>query len=270
VSRKDSQRGRRRQLAHCRAVLTGASSGIGRELAWALAERRARLVLVARNATGLEQVAAECRRRGGEAATLAGDVTEAATRSAAVRLADERWQGLDLLVNNAGVSAHGRFADSDESTLRRILEVNFFAAVELVREALPLLRQGRDPAVVNVGSILGHRGVPYNAEYAASKFALRGWSESVRPELAADGVELLLVSPGATATGFFDHLLAKRGELPWGAATAIPPQEVARQAVRAIEQRRREVIPNWRGRLLVVANRFLPGCVDRWMLRYGD
>ena len=129
------------------------------------------------------------------------------------------WGGLDVLINNAGVSAHGRFADSDEPTLRRVMEVNFFAAAELTRLALPLLhvqnpnRRSQNPipaAIVNIGSIIGHRGLPLNSEYAASKFALRGWSESLRAELAADGVDVLLVSPGTTDTEFFDHLLAKR------------------------------------------------------------
>ncbi len=173
-----------------------------------------------------------------------------------------------MLVNNAGTSAHGRFADSDEATLRQVMEVNFFAATELTRLALSLLRLGRRPAIVNIGSILGHRGVPLNSEYAASKFALRGWSESLRAELAAESIDVLLVSPGTTDTEFFDHLVAKRADLPWANSKGIPAAVVAEQTVRALERGRREIFPNWRGRALVIANRLFPGLVDRVMSGY--
>ena len=257
----------RRTLEGRRILVTGSSSGIGRELALALARRRARVLLAARRADVLGEVAAECGRVGAVADYLAGDVTDAAYREALLQRADDVWGGLDVLVNNAGVSAHGRFADGDEATLRRIMEVNFFAAAELARRALPKLRQGVQPAIVNIGSILGHRAVPLNSEYAASKFALRGWSEALRAELAGEGIDVLLVSPGTTETEFFEHLLAKHDELPWGKAKGIPAAVVAEQTVRALERGRREIFPNWRGRALVVANRLFPGIVDRAMMR---
>ena len=173
-------------------------------------------------------------------------------------------------MNNAGVSAHGAFAEADETTLRRIMEVNFFAAAELTRRALPLLKAGERPAIVNIGSIIGHRGLPLNSEYAASKFALRGWSEAIRAELAADGVDVLLVSPGTTETEFFDHLVAKQAELPWGDSAAIPAAVVAEQTVRARERGRHEIFPNWRGRALVYANRLAPGLIDRVLAKLGS
>jgi short-subunit dehydrogenase len=253
----------RRSLANCRVVITGASSGIGRELALAFARRGSRVLLTARRDQELAAVAAECRQHGAVAEALAGDVTDSAFRAALIGRAVALWEGLDVLVNNAGISAHGRFAESDEATLRKILEVNFFAATELTRLALPLLKRNRQAAIVNIGSIIGHRGLPLNSEYAASKFALRGWSESLRAELAADAVDVLLVSPGTTETEFFDHLIAKRSALPWGDSTAIPAAAVAEQTLRALERGRREIFPNWRGRALVAANRLFPGLVDR-------
>ncbi|WP_428304510.1 SDR family oxidoreductase [Lacipirellula sp.] len=253
----------RRSLANCRVVITGASSGIGRELALAFARRGSRVLLTARRNQELAAVAAECRQHGATAETLAGDVTDSAFRAAFIERAVALWEGIDVLVNNAGISAHGRFAESDEATLRKILEVNFFAATELTRLALPLLKRSRQAAIVNIGSIIGHRGLPLNSEYAASKFALRGWSESLRAELAADGVDVLLVSPGTTETEFFDHLIAKRSDLPWGDSTAIPAAAVAEQTLRALERGRHEIFPNWRGRALVAANRLFPGLVDR-------
>jgi short-subunit dehydrogenase len=258
----------RRSLADSRILITGASSGIGREIAQSLARRRATLLLSARRAELLESLAAECVDRGGQAEFLAGDVTDPAYRQALVNRANEQWSAVDVLVNNAGVSAHGRFLDSDEATLRRIMEVNFFAAAELTRSALPLLAKGRRPAIVNIGSILGHRGIPLNGEYVASKFALRGWSEALRAELVDQGIDVLLVSPGTTETDFFEHLIAKHGDLPWGKATAISAAAVAEQTVRALERGRHEIFPNWRGRALVVANRLFPGLVDRAMAQF--
>jgi short-subunit dehydrogenase len=258
----------RRQLKNARILLTGASSGIGRALALELVCRGAKLLLTARRAELLGSLAAECDALGATTNVLAGDAADAEFRRELVNAARGKLGGLDILVNNAGTSALGRFADSDEATLRQIMEVNFFAAVELTRLALPLLRQGRQPAVVNVDSILGHFGAPFNSEYAASKFALRGWSESLRAELAGDGIDVLLVSPGTVETDFFDHLVAKRAEVPWN-SRGVSPESVARQTVRAMEKGRREIFPNWRGRALVLANRTFPGVVDRVMKRYG-
>jgi short-subunit dehydrogenase len=260
----------RRSLADCRVLITGASSGIGRELALALSRRRARVLLAARRREELDEVVADCTRDGRGADRVAGDVTDVAYQDELLRHVTSAWGGLDVLVNNAGISALGRFAEGDDSTLRRIMEVNFFAPVELTRRALPLLAAGARPAVVNVGSILGHRGAPLNSEYCASKFALRGWSEALRAELASEGIDVLLVSPGTVETEFFDHVIVKRADVPWGDAKGIPAAAVAEQTVRALERGRREIFPNWRGRGMVLANRLFPGIVDRVMVRLGS
>ena len=110
--------------------------------------------------------------------------------------------GLDLLVNNAGVGALGEFAEADPQRLRTVMEVNFFAPAELIRAAMPLLRAGEQPMIVNIGSVLGHRAVPLKSEYCASKFALHGFSDAVRAELADQGIDLLMVSPSTTQRSF--------------------------------------------------------------------
>jgi short-subunit dehydrogenase len=268
----------RRDLAGSRVLLTGASSGIGRALALALARRGANLLITARREEALAALAAQCAASGTACEFLPGDITNADLRAMLASRADELWGGLDVIVNNAGVSAHGRFADSDEATLRQVMEVNFFAAAELTRLVIPLLGRHRQragscptlasaggpaPAIVNIGSIIGHRGLPLNSEYSASKFALRGWSEALRAELAGQGIDVLLVSPGTTETEFFEHLVAKREKLPWAKAVGISAAAVAEQTVRALERGRREIFPNWRGRAMVVANRLFPGLVDR-------
>ncbi|MBX3434594.1 MAG: SDR family NAD(P)-dependent oxidoreductase [Pirellulales bacterium] len=257
----------RRVLRDRRTVVTGASRGIGRELALALARRHTRMVLVARSAEPLERTVAECRDLGAAVESVVGDVTDPWTRDAIRFAVQERWGGLDLLVNNAGVSAHGAFAGGDEATFRRVMDVNLFAPAELTRLLLPFMGPGG--AIVNVSSILGHRAAPFNSEYSASKFALRGWSEALRAELSGRQIDVLLASPGTTDTEFFNHLVAKRAEMPWKQSKGLPPAVVAEQIVRGVERGRREVFPNWRGGALVFANRLFPGAVDRWMRRYG-
>jgi len=249
--------------------VTGASGGIGRAIALELARAGVDQVLVARREDRLAAVAKEVALLGRRAEAVVGDVTDSAIRQRALETAREKLGGLDVLVNNAGVSAHGRFADADPDRLRPIMETNFFAPVELIRAALPLLREGRAPIVVNIGSVLGQRGCPHKSEYSASKFALRGFSEALRAEFASLGIDVLVVTAGPTDTEFFKHLIEEHGELPWGGGKPVSPERVARATIRAIERGRHEIIPSWRGWLLATANRFFPRLVDRAMARYG-
>jgi short-subunit dehydrogenase len=259
----------RRRLSDCRALVTGASSGIGRAVAIELARRGADLVLVARREERLAEVARQLESLGRRAILVVGDITDPTIRQNAIDAARADLGGLDILVNNAGVAAHGRFAEADPDRLRPIMELNFFAPVELIRVAIPLLSAGRQPIVVNIGSILGRRGAPHKSEYSASKFALHGFSEAVRPELARLGIDVLVVAAGPTETEHFDTLLEDQGELPWGNPRRQTAADVARAIARAIEQGRAEVITGWRGWWLVKINRFCPRLIDRIMARYG-
>lgn len=252
-----------------RVLITGASSGIGRALAIELARGKSQMVLVARRREALDRVVEDVVSAGGDAVSVPGDVTSKDIRVAALEAAEQRFGGLDVLVNNAGISAWGRFAEAGEDRLRRIMEVNFFALAEMTRQALPLLSRGERPLVINISSILGHRGIPYQVEYCASKFAVRGFSEALRPELKRLGIDLLVVSPGTTDSEFFEHLLENKGEMPWGRQPGVSPEYVATRVVRAIGTRKHEIIPSTRGTLLVWLNRLCPRLVDAWLSRYG-
>ena len=137
----------------------------------------------------------------------------------------------------------------------------------MIRSAMPLLQAGHHPMVVNIGSILGHRALPFRAEYCASKFALRGLSESLRAEFAAQGIDVLLVSPGTTQTEFFERAIdAKpRRSKRRGAAAEV----VARRTVKAIRQGRHEIVVGAPGKLLVWTNRLFPLGWDSILARYG-
>ena len=258
-----------RQIANRRALITGASSGIGRALAIELAQRGVDLVLLARREDRLAEVVQQVSKIGRRAVAIAGDVTDSAARRRTLEAAQNTFGGLDILVNNAGIAAHGRFAEADPGRLRPIMEVNFFAPVELTRDAIPLLRAGNQAIIVNIGSILGRRAVPHKSEYSASKFALHGFSEAVRPELAKLGIDVLVVAAGPTESEHFETLIEDKGDLPWGDPRRKPAADVAVEIVRAIEQNRREIVTGRRSRLWLLLNRLSPRLVDRIMARYG-
>src|SRR5258705_4221001 len=149
----------RRAISGLRTIVSGATSGIGRELATALIRRGAKVVAMGRRGERLQALASElaapdCYR------FVVGDVTRRQDRAAAIEMAVHEFGGLDALVNNAGIGALGRFDAADEARLRQVMEVNFFAAAEFVREALPTLRRGNRPIIVNVSSVFGHRAIP--------------------------------------------------------------------------------------------------------------
>ncbi len=251
---------------HSVAIVTGASSGIGRELSLLLLARGATVIAVARRGERLQSIDDEARSRqlSGQWLPIVGDVTDAAVRAAAIdTAAEQRGRALDLLVNNAGVGAIGRFADASPQRLRRIMEVNFFAPVEFIRESLPLLKLGRAPVVCNVCSVLGHRAVPDKSEYCASKFALHGMSDSLRAEFKPLGIQLTLVSPSTTDSEFFDSLIETGADKNSRSLGSWPPERVARVTLAAIQARRSEVILSLGGKALVYADRLAPAIMNR-------
>ncbi len=259
----------RRKIAGSRALVTGASSGIGREIAFELARQRARLLVVARREDRLAALRDRIHALGGEAHLVVGDVTEPGLRAALIEAAQTQLGGLDILVNNAATTRIGPFVESEPDHLRRIMDVNFFAPVELTRAALPLLRKANKPIVVNVGSVLGHRAVPKKAEYCASKFALHGFSDSLRAELAPLGIDVLLVSPSTTKTEIFDRAIGDKSDLPWIGKGGMRPEIVARKTVQAIRCGRHEVILSLGGKLLVWLDRLLPTLTNHLIARFG-
>ena len=259
----------RRTIQGLRGILTGASSGIGQALAKELVRDGARLVLVARRQDRLAELAQELSDASGQIEIVAGDVTQGDVQQGAIDRARDAFGGLDLVVNNAGIGAMGHFAEAAPERLRQVMEVNFFAAAELTRRALPLLRDGNRPIVVNVSSVLGHRGVPGYAEYCASKFAMQGLSESLRAEFAPLGIDLLVVSPARTRTEFFDSALDAGPTKPWAGLSGMTAESVAGRIARAIRKGKHELVISAGGKALVWASRLLPGVLDRVLARYG-
>jgi short-subunit dehydrogenase len=257
----------KRAIAGSRAIVTGASGGIGCAIALELARQGADLVLVARRTDKLQVVAGEVRSLGRRAELVVGDVTDAATRSTAIHRAASALGGLDILVNNAGIGALGPFEQAAPERLRRIMEVNFFALAEMTRAAIPLLWQGGRPVIVNVGSILGQRGVPQSSEYCASKFAVEGFSQSLRAELAPAGIDVLLVSPASTESEFFEHLIDEQGAIAFRSRRPASPEQVARQVVRAIGRGQQTLYPTWSAQFVHWLQRLSPSLMNRIVAR---
>jgi short-subunit dehydrogenase len=186
--------------------------------------------------------------------------------AAAVETAVRRLGGIDLLINNAGASVYGATERTSERDAADLLDVNLLGCVRTMRAVLPHMRRQGGGAIVNIASVAAVRGVPYLAAYGASKAALAAYSQSLRAEVARDGIRVQVVYPGYTETPIFatEKKLggARRPRPPYA-----PADRVARRIVDAIERGRPEVFPAASGRWLALLQGFLPGLADRIMAR---
>ena len=271
----------RRQIAGSRILITGASQGIGKALAEAAARRGGKVLAAARSLDLLKELQGEpgavagvsdpghstgVSDPGHNAGTLEivqADVTNPEDRQRMVQAALDHFGGIDILVNNAGIGATGHFVDAGPERLRQIFEVNFFGTTETIRAFLPLLKQGNRPAIVNISSIAGRRGIPARSEYSASKFAVEGFSEALRPELAKDGIDLIVVCPGLTQTNFSKNMIEQKALLQFDHLRGMSSEAVAEATLRAIERGSTQVTLTFKGKLLVFISRFFPRLADR-------
>lgn len=248
-------------------AITGASKGIGAELARQLAAKGAKLVLAARNAAELEAVAEQCRKLGAAVVTVRADVAVEHDCQAIIAGAVLAFGRLDTLVNNAGATMWARFEEiEDVSVLERIMRVNYMGAVHCTRHALPYLRESRG-RIVGISSLAGRTGVPTRTGYAASKHAMTGFFDSLRIELAGSGVSVTMIYPGFVATGIRENATGPDGKpimvSPVQEGAVMKVEDCVRRIVRAIERRERDVVMTARGKLGLWLKLVAPGLVDR-------
>jgi len=260
----------RRSLDKKRILLTGASAGIGEVLASLLANEGADLVLLARRKERLQKISEKIKQqqRSGKVILIDGDITVPEVRHRAVQSAVKQLGGLDILINNAGVGATALIENTTQETLRRMFEVNFFALFELTQLALPHLKRGTQPMVVNLSSVVGLRGVPHYGAYGAAKFAVSGLSEVMRAEFAQNGIDVLLVCPGTTQTEFFDVLYQSTSAPSLPKHRPVTSEHVAVRIVRAMKRGTHKIIPYFPAAFLEKLNRFFPRFVDWVMTKY--
>lgn len=225
------------------ALVTGGSRGLGPYIARALAREGMDVVLTARDAAGLEQVAASVRALGGRATAVPAELASAADRERLAHEAEAALGPIDVLINNAGVEAEGPFTALDAATIARTVEVNVTAPIHLARLLLPGMLARRKGHLVHLASLAGKKGAPYDAVYSGTKAALVEWSSGLRPELRGTGVGSSVICPGyVTGEGMF----ARFGMRPPALLGSCTPEQVAQAVVRAIRKDEPEIIVNSR------------------------
>jgi short-subunit dehydrogenase len=254
-----------REIRGKTAFVTGAASGIGRAIALRLAAEGAHVFLVDVDQVGLQATVDECRWAGVEVIGRRCDVSQTNEVSAVVAAVLALWGGVDILVNNAGITYYGRVENMSAEHWDRLLRVNLLSHIQFTRELLPALLARREAHVLNVCSALGLIGMPKVAAYCTSKFAMVGFSESLRNELGRQGLGVTALCPGFVTTNLFtnapleksasDHKLPPR-------IICTTPDRVANAAVKAIYRNRRLVVMEPFARLLYATKRFAPWILD--------
>jgi NAD(P)-dependent dehydrogenase (short-subunit alcohol dehydrogenase family) len=240
-------------------VITGASSGIGRATAQAFARRGACLVLAARRADMLDEVARECEALGGTAYAVPTDVTDQEQVEALGRRTLECFGRLDVWFNNAGIAAFGRLESIPMDAWRRVIEINLFGYVHGARVAIRQFRKQGHGVLVQNASIVGRTAKPDGTPYAASKFAIRGFSEALRQEvLDQPGIHVCTVLPSVIDTPFFQHAANFSGRDVRAAPPVYTAEEVAETVVGLVAQPQAEAIVGGFGKLAAVQERIAP------------
>jgi len=234
------------------AVVTGASRGIGRAVALAAAAKGARLGLIARSADDLESVLAEC---GGDGIVAPADVTDRAAVESAISSVVAALGPVDILVNNAGAGSYSAVADTDADVYEQLMRLNYLGTVYPTKAVLPSMLDRGSGHIVNVASVAGRIGAPFEAAYSASKFAVVGFTEALAIEVRRRGVGLSMVNPGPVETDFFDT----RG-VPYARSSPkpVPAEDVATAVIRAVEDDKLEQLVPGMLRGAVIMRHLLP------------
>ena len=247
-------------------VITGASSGIGEALAFAYGRTGAAIAFCGRKADALQLTANALTGAGITNLPMVADVSIAADMQ---RLMDEtvaRFGRIDILINNAGISMRSMFVDADPEVLRKLMDINYMGTVYATRYALPHILKTKG-SIVGISSIAGYRGLPVRTGYSASKFAMNGFLEALRTELLHSGVHVLTACPGFTTSNIrfaaIDGHGQVGGETVRDEASMMTADECATHILKAVKNRKRELILTSQGKLTVFLNKWLPGLVDK-------
>ena len=252
-------------------VITGASSGIGRETAVQLGRRGARVVLAARNEPALDETVREVQQAGGQARAIPTDVSDWEQVERLAQAAVNEFGRIDVWVNNAGISLYADISETTPAEMKRIVEVNLLGEMYGTKAAFEQMKGQGSGVIINVSSALARRSVPLQAAYCAAKHGVTGFTESVRLELEKDypGIRLVEVLPSSINTPLFDHARSKLGLKPMPIPPVYEPSVVAEAIVHACEHPQREVVVGGAGKAFVAAQQISAGLVDRYLLQGG-
>lgn len=244
-------------------LITGASEGIGRACVEEFRRRGGRIALVARSKDKLERAAAP-----GDL-IIAADLLQPEDRKEAVQRCLEHFGRIDILVNNAGQGLSDSAWRADMGQVRRLYELNFFAALEMIQFTVPHMRSHRSGMIVNVGSVAGKVTMPWFSLYSSTKFALGALTNGLRMELESSGIRAMLVCPGFVRTEFHNHTMGgpPPGHERRGRPAEITPEQCAAAIADGIERNARTVVAPRSAWLLIAASRLFPATVDRFLTR---
>lgn len=254
-------------------VVTGASSGIGRATALSFAEEGAVVVLAARREEALREVAGKCEALGSRTLVVPTDVTDEGAVHELARRAVEEFGRIDVWVNNAAVTAFGRFEETPSDVFRRVLETNLFGYVYGTRAVLPVFREQGSGVLVMVDSVVASAPQPYTTAYVSSKYAIRGFAECLRMELSledGDGIDVCTVMPASIDTPLFQQAANFTGRQVKAMDPVNPPEKVAAAIVSVAKRPRRELLVGKGSRMMAGQHAVAPGLYERTAARQID
>ncbi len=247
-------------------IITGASSGIGNALAFHYAKAGAQVAINGRDPEKLERAASALKQTGAQILSVPGDVSIERDCELLVNKTLSTFGGVDILINNAGISMRGLFQDTSLSVLHKVFDINFWGTVYCTRYALPAIIRSRG-SIVGISSIAGKIGLPGRTAYSASKFALEGFLKTIRIENIKNGVHVLVACPGFTASNIRLTSLGPdgkpQGESPRNESGMMSAEQAAEAIARAISRRKRDLVLSTEGKLTVMINKLFPAWLDR-------
>lgn len=248
-------------------VITGASSGIGKALAYEFGKKGSKVVLAARNLASLEEIVTDLHKLGIQALSVQTDVTKENDCRNLITMTLEHFGQIDILINNAGISMRALFIDLQLDVMRRLMDTNYWGTVYCTKFAMPHLVK-TSGSLVGVISIGGYIGMPGRSAYAASKFAVRGFMDTIRVENRKTGLHVLVVAPGFTTSNIRRTALladgSAQGETPRDENHMMSAEKVASYVYKAIEKRKRHlVLTFYQGKLTVLFAKIFPKFVDK-------
>lgn len=247
-------------------IITGGSSGIGKALAYECCSRGAKVVIAARNQENLDKTAGELIRKNYQVFPVVADVSKEQDCKNLIEQTIREYGSINVLINNAGISMRASFTDVDLEVLRKVIDINFWGTVYCTKFAIPYLLKEKG-SVVGVSSIAGFVGLPGRTGYSSSKYAMKGFLDTIRNEYLKKDLHVLLACPGFTASNIRNTALgadgSQQGESPRDEADMMSAEEVAIQICNAIEKRKRELILTRQGKMTVLLSKWFPTMIDK-------
>ena len=245
-------------------VITGGSDGIGKALVVQFLALGAKVATCARNNDKLVQLSSQ--NPSENLFTMQLDVTNQSADEAFIKAVEDKWGGIDILINNAGISMRALVSEVSMDTLKNVMDINFWGTVYTTKAALPAIQKANG-VIVGVSSIAGYRGLPGRSGYSASKYALNGWLEALKTELYGSGTHVMWVCPGFTTSNIRNAALNKdakaQGESPMDEGAMMSAEECAKHIIESIAKRKRTLVLTFTGKRTVFMNKYFPAWADK-------